>query len=134
MLLDKAKIASFTLYSDKPHIFKKASTYDSAFIGFFEVLEESADKYALLKQVKTTLERSEIHDVSIMANNDRNDTYVDHSTYYIYHNNSLQKINLKYKSINTLEPKEKVKQFLRSRTDATLNEETLVDLIRYLNS
>ncbi len=134
LLLDNSKVASFTIYSNTAHVFKAASNYDTIMKGFLEVLHEKAEKYSLLKSAKTAFEKPSENEVSIMANHDYNSVYADHPVYFIYNDNSFQKIELKFKSIYNILPKEKVKEYFRSHVDIDLNEATLIDLVRFINT
>jgi hypothetical protein len=132
---DPDKLKAFTLVTDKPHYFIKASVYDSGLKNdFFEVLIES-DNYSLLKLTTTTLQKADEHDMLAMKNGNFSDEFVDNIVYYIYHNSKLEKVNLKEYSLRkTLkEEKTKVDNYLNMHQNDEMTEDLLIDLINYLN-
>jgi hypothetical protein len=132
---DPDKLKAFTLITDKPHYFIKASVYDSSLKSdFFEVLVES-DNYTLLKLTTTTFQKADEHDMLAMKNGNFSDEFVDNIVYYIYHNSKLEKVNLKEYSLRkTLkEEKTKVDNYFNMHQNDEMSEDLLIDLINYLN-
>ncbi|MGI8952868.1 MAG: hypothetical protein ACR2FN_14940 [Chitinophagaceae bacterium] len=136
VVADKNQISSFTINTDKPHVFIQAAIYDPSLNGnFFEVLVQSPN-YSLFKLVQTTFEKADMGDMLKVKNGDFADEFVDHVTYYIYHNNKLQKINFKEYSLRKAlkDQAQKVDDYLDMHQNQEMNEELLIDLINQINS
>lgn len=136
MTADNDKLKAFTLITDKPHSFISASAYDLTLKNdFFEVLVQD-NNYTLLKLNKASFEKADEHDMLAMKNGDFSDAFVDHSTYYIYHNSKLEKINLQQYSIrkNLKDQKAKVDAYFDMHQNEEMSEGVLVNLINYLNT
>lgn len=133
---DKNQVKTFTISTDKAHVFFPASQYDPALKdNFIEVIVQN-DKYSLLKITRTTFEKSNPNDMIKMKQGDFSDRYVDHVTYYIYHNKELKKLTaLKEGSLRRLLKDEsaKVDAFFNRYENNELDEELLITLINSLN-
>ena len=133
---DPDKLKAFTLITDKLHYFIKASVYDSSLKNdFFEVLVES-DNYTLLKLTTASFQKADEHDMLAMKNGDFSDEFVDNITYYIYHNNKLEKVNLTEYSLRKIlkEEKTKVDNYFNMHQNDEMSEDLLIGLVNYLNA
>ncbi len=136
VLTDKSQIYSFSIFTDKMHNFQQALLYDPNQKGnFFEVLVQS-DKYTLLKLIKTTFEKANPNDIEKVKQGEFEDEFVDHVTYYIYHNNKLQKITLTENSIRKAlkDQQSTVNDFFDTHENDEVTEDLLINLINQLKS
>ncbi len=136
LLADKNQIFSFTINTDKPHMFEQAYTYDSALKGnFFEVLVQSSN-YSLMKLIKTTFEKANYADMEKVKQGEFSDEFLDHITYYLYHNSKLTKINLRENSLRKAlkERQSEVDNFFNLHQNDEMNEQLLISLISSINS
>jgi len=136
LIVDQSKVLLFTLNTDKPHNFAKATLYDSSLNGkFFEILIQN-ENYSLFKFTQTTFEKADKGDMVAVKNGDFSDAFVDHTTYYIYHNHQLQKVGLHENNIRKVlsDDKSKVNDYFNLHTsDGEINEDFLVGLVSSLN-
>lgn len=133
---DPDKLKAFKLITDKPHYFIKASNYDSSLNNeYLEVLVQN-NNYTLLKLNSASFEKADDHDMLAMKNGNFSDAFVDHTAYYIYHNNKLEKVNLQQYSLRkTLkDEKAKVNDYFNTHPNDEMSEDLLVGLINYLNA
>jgi hypothetical protein len=133
---DPDKLKAFTLITDKPHYFIKACVYDSGLKNdFFEVLIES-DNYSLLKLTTSTFQKADEHDMLAMKNGNFSDEFVDNTTYYIYHNSKITKVNLTENSLRKALKEEKIKvdTYFNMHQNDEMSEDLLTGLINYLNT
>ncbi len=136
ILADKNQIASFIINSDRPHTFYQAYIYDPNQKGsFFEVVAKN-DKYTLLKLIKTTFVKSNPNDLEKAKQGDFQDEFVDHITYYVYHDNKTEKINLNEHSIRKAlkDEQSKVDSFFNLHSNNMIDDQLLINLINSLNS
>jgi hypothetical protein len=136
LIADPNKLQSFTIYTDQPNAFVNASIYDSSLSGnFFEVLAQN-NKYALFKLVNTTFEKADEHDMLKMKNGEFSDEFVDHVSYYVFHNNQLKKVNLQQFSIrkSLKDDNAKVNAYFDAHQNDEIDESFLIGLINDLNS
>jgi len=136
ILADKSQVKSFTIIADKPHQFVQAAVYDSTLKGdFFEALVDN-NNYSLLKLIQTTYEKANTNDIEKVKQGEFNDSFVDHVTYYLYHNNKLQKIEISNRSIYKVlkDNKSKVDEFYNNHDSEERNEGFLMGLVNSLNS
>lgn len=133
---DPDKLKAFTLITDKPHIFIKASDYDSSIKNDFLELLVQGTNYTLFKLNKASFEKADEHDMLAMKNGNFSDAFVDHTTYYIYHNNKLEKVNLQQYSLRkTLkDEKTKVNDYFNTHQNDEMSEDLLIGLVNYLNA
>jgi len=136
VLVDKNQILSFTINTDKAHVFYRAAMYDPSQDGnFVEVLVQN-DKYSLLKVIKTDFVKANPNDLEKVKQGEFNDEFVDHLSYYIFSNNKIEKINLsEYGIRKVMKPeKTKVDDFFSLHSNDEVDERLLVNLINTLNS
>lgn len=136
VLADKNQIYSFSIFTDKMHNFRQAALYDPNEKGnFFEILVES-DKYTLLKLNKTTFEKANTNDMEKVRSGNFDDEFVDHITYYLYHDNKLHKIKLNEASVRKAlkEQKSKVDEFFNLHENDEFSEQLLIALVGVVNS
>jgi len=136
VLIDKMQIASFTINTDKPHLFLHASVFDpAAKDDFFELFVQN-DNYSLLKLNKATFEKANPNDMEKVKQGIFDDAFVDHITYYLYHNNKLQKVTLNENSIRKAlkDQQNKVNDFFSIHENDEVTEDLLISLINQLNS
>lgn len=135
VIAQKEQIVSFTINTDKPHVFIQAATFDSSLKGnFLEVLIQS-NNYSLFKLTKTAFEKFDSHDMIKMKNGDFADEFVDHIDYFIYHNNRLEKVKLNENSIRKVlkDQRDKLDNFFDQHANDEVDEQLLVSLINDLN-
>jgi hypothetical protein len=97
MKIDLSLVSSFTINSDKPHLFMPAGIFSKDYTGqFFEVLLFD-NKYSFLKLTQTTLQKPAYSEVAQVVNNAQNSKFVDKVSYFLYTNGKLQPIELKKK-------------------------------------
>ena len=100
MEADGGMIYSFTLITDKPHVFMRADLFNSDYTGkFFEALVFNDKKYSLLKYTATNFEQATTSKASqAMTQTLSNGRYVDKETYFLFFNSTLQPVELKKKA------------------------------------
>jgi hypothetical protein len=136
LLADKNQIYSFSILTDRMHNFQRAILYDpNQKDNFFEVLVQS-DKYILLKLIKTTFEKANPNDMEKVKQGNFDDEFVDHITYYLYHNNKIQKINLNENSVRKAlkDLQSKVDDFFNLHSNDEFTEQLLINLVIMINS
>jgi hypothetical protein len=136
VLVDKSQILSFTINTDKAHLFYRASMYDPSQEGnFVEVLVQN-DKYSLLKVTKTNFVPANPNDMEKVKQGEFQDEFVDHVNYYIFSNNKIEKVNLSEYGIRkvTKPEKTKVDDFFSLHSNDEVDERLLINLINSLNS
>jgi hypothetical protein len=136
---DKSQIYSFTLTTDKNHLFETMSHFDpSQKNGFFEVLVKSDSGYTLLKQVKTTFLKADPTNMERMKEGENYDEFKDQVKYYISYKDGLpQSINLNEKSIRKAFPSSKtatIQDYFNQHNDDSINEQFVVMLVESLNN
>ncbi len=98
MKIDLNQVSSFTLNSDKPHLFMPADFFSKDYTGqFFEVLVFN-NKYSLLKLSQITLQKPAYSEINQVVNNEQSSKFVTKVSYFIYTNGVLQPAELKKKS------------------------------------
>lgn len=135
VLADKNQVASFTIKSDKAHIYYHAEIYDPEQAGnFFEALVEN-ENYTLLKLTKTTFEKANTNDMEKVKQGIFNDEFVDHVTYYIYYKNNTERITLNQHSLYKAfkDKRTKVDDFFTLYPNNEINEPLLINLVNYIN-
>lgn len=135
LLADKNQIFSFTLKTDRTHLFEQASKYDTAKKGiFFEVLVKGKE-YDLLKYTKTIFEKANLNDIEKIKQGEFNDEFVDKNMYYVYQNDKLTTIDFKQRTLlKALKPKASlVNSFFSLHENDEMNEQLLIDLFNSLN-
>jgi hypothetical protein len=132
---DKSQVKSFTITKDAAHQFVHAGAYDAALADdFFEVLTQGTN-YSLFKLTKTRLEKADYSDMLKVKTGDMNDAFVDEVTYYVYHNNTLEKIALKANAARKVlsDQPVKVDAYLSEHKRESFNEAMLTGLVAALN-
>jgi len=133
---DKSQVATFSLnINGKQLLFVPAGKYGNQFDGsYFEALAQGAN-YSLFKLTKTHFERADYSDMLKVRNGEANDAFIDNITYYLYHNNTLEKITVKEKAVRKALPAEtqKIDAFLSAHKSDEFNEELLANLVTALN-
>jgi hypothetical protein len=135
VLVDKNQILSFTINTDRAHVFYKSSLYDPSQSGnFIEVLVQN-DRYSLLKIIKTDFVKANKNDIEKVKQGEFNDEFVDHLNYYIFSNNKIEKINLSEYGIRKVMKMEKTKvdDFFSLHQNDEVDESLLINLINTLN-
>jgi hypothetical protein len=134
VLLDKDQIYSFTINTDKPHLFFHAFVYDAKNKNdFFEVLTQT-DRYTVLKLIKATFEKANPNDLEKVREGVVEDAFVDHITYYVYHDGKLQKIALNENNIRKVlkDQRSAVDNFFNAHQNDEVTEALLINLISTL--
>ncbi len=137
LLAIKGQIRSFVINSDKPHTFFPAENYDPALKNNFIELIVPGGNYQLLKITRTTFEKANTNDMEKIKQGDFSDKFVDHVTYYIYHNKQLKKIpSLTEHGLRKAlkDESKKLDSFFESHQNSELNEDLLTMLFNSLNS
>jgi hypothetical protein len=134
---NKSQINSFTLKTERAHLFFPAIKYDIGKPGdFLEVLSLNDAGYTLLKSVKTKFIKADTRDLEKMRMGEVNDEFKDEISYYVSFNHGpLQRTELKGKSIKkALEraPQDKVAEYFKSNNNNTIDEQFLINLIESL--
>lgn len=136
LAVDQSKVFLFTLNTDKPHNFVKAALYDSSLAGkFFEILIQN-ENYSLFKLTETKFQKADKQDMVAVKNGELSDAFVDHNSYYVYHNHQLQKVVLRENSIRKIlkDDKTKVNDYFNvNQSNEEINEDFLVGLVNALN-
>ncbi len=130
MLADKDQMASFTINTDRPHVFEPVVKYDPKNKqDFFEVLTK-INNCILLKLTTTSFEKNS-NDMEKVKQGNFADEFIDHITYYLYQNNKLEKLTLKESSLRkALKGQEqKVDDFFNYHQNDEITESLAIDLI-----
>jgi len=136
MQADAAKILSFTLITDKPHVFMRSDVFSSDYTGkFYEVLVREEKKYSFLKlttaefEENTTGAASQVMTVSSSAG-----SYSDKVKYYIVKDGKLNQVNLKKKSFENClaDEKDKTEKYFKEHS-GNFNEDAAISLVTELN-
>jgi hypothetical protein len=100
MEADRGMTYSFTLITDKPHIFMRGDLFSKDYNGkFFEALVFNDKNYSLLKYTTTNFEQTTTSKASqAMTQTISAGRYVDKETYFLFFNNTLQPVELKKKA------------------------------------
>ena len=100
MEADESKIYSFSLITDKAHLFMRGDLFSRDYTGkFFEVLVFNDKKYSFLKYTTTSFEPSvTIKASQTMTQSFSTGKYVDKINYFLFYNNILQPVELKKKT------------------------------------
>lgn len=136
VLIDKNQIYSFTINTDKPHMFLRAYVYDgNNKDDFFEVLTQNGS-YTLLKLTKATFEKANPNDMEKVRQGIFEDAFVERITYYVYHNYKLQKITLTENSIRKALKDQQaiVGDFFSSHENDEITENMLINLMGSIKS
>jgi hypothetical protein len=136
ILADKNQVVSFVINTDKPHLFNNASIYDPNQKGnFFEMLVEN-DNYTFLKLTQATFKKADPNDMEKVKNGEFQDEFVDHVTYYLYHNNKAEKIKLNEPALRKAfkEQQAKVDDFFSTNSNSEVNEQLAINLVNTINS
>jgi hypothetical protein len=137
LLVDKSQIESFTINSDKPHVFVPASKYIPSLAGNFVETIIPTGNYQLLKLITTSFEKANMNDLEAVKQGDFSDKFIDHITYYVFHNNGFKEIkSLSEHNIRKAlkDEAKKLDDFFEGHQNNEMNEEFLVMLINSLNS
>lgn len=138
LLAEKSQVKSFTLLTDRDHLFVPARTYDPAnTVDFYEVLEKDDSGYTLLKSIKTTFVKFDNRDIEKIKRGDFYDEFVDKITYYIsYKSSKPQSISLKKRNMINAFPEAKkaaVQSFQEDHSQDDVNEQYLINLVQAVN-
>ena len=87
-------------------------------------------------KIKATFEKANPNDIEKVRQGIFEDAFVDHITYYIYHNNKLQKIALNENSIRRAfkDQQSVVDDFFGTHENDEITEDLLINLISQLKS
>ena len=132
--VDKSKVKQFTIGGFR--------FINSSLLGktdpilFYQVLVEESSKLNLYKLTKTRFQRANPADMSNVKSGNFSSEFIDDVTYYIGNGKELTKINLTAKNIyKVLKSKsEKVNTYFDMNSNKDVDEQFLIDLIRYINS
>ncbi|MBA4196711.1 MAG: hypothetical protein C0459_04070 [Chitinophaga sp.] len=104
LLANKHQISSFTLTNTTQHVFENSNNFNFATKDiFFEVLIKDSSKYTLLKEIKTTFIRADLHDIVKVKSGENYDEFKDEFEYYIsYKNNIPQKLTLNERKLKKI--------------------------------
>jgi hypothetical protein len=135
---DKDQIKSFTITTDKDHLFVPAHKYlPENITDFYEVLKKNDSAYTLLKYVKTTFVKNDTRDIAKMKRGDFYDEFVDESTYYIsFKTGTPQQVKLKRSKIIDAFPaseKQVVEEYIKNHEDDKVDEQFLIALLVAIN-
>jgi hypothetical protein len=134
---EKDQIRSFTINTDRPHLFVQAGSYDPSHKGkFIEVLYNVSNGVSLLKFVQTTFIKADMKDMQKVKDGDLYDEFADNVSYYFYYNNTLSpKLSLTQNNIiKRLEPyKNKAISFFKSYSENDIDESLLIRLTEFIN-
>jgi hypothetical protein len=111
MVDDKSKIYSFSLVTDKPHIFIRSELFSADYPGkFFEVLVLDDKRYSLLKYTEAVYEKPRTAKAAEKTVTIAPGRFTDNVTYFISFNKVLQPVELKKKSfVKSLDPNDAAK-------------------------
>ena len=138
LLADKSQVKTFTITTNKDHVFVPAANYfpDNK-NDFFEVLDKDDSAFTLLKYVKTTYVKMNSSDILRMRRGEMYDEFIDEVTYYLsFRNGKPQLVNLKQKSITNAFPaakKEAVQDYFRTHGQEEYNEQFLINIVDAMN-
>lgn len=139
---EKTQIASFTLTTDKAHLFVPDTKFNkeatSKGIRFYEVIEMNDNGYCFFKFVDTKFVKSNPNDMMKIKSGDFSDEFVDNITYYVFSPEvGLTKISFKEQSIlKALETskQEKAKAYFSAHNSERVDENFVSNLVRMLNA
>ena len=135
---EKSQLKSFTIITDKDHVFVHSFKYGTDNAGdFYEVLSKNDSGYTLLKHVKTSFVKFDPRDIQKVKRGDMNDEFVDKTTYYIaYKSANPQKVVFREKSIVSAfstSKKAYVENYFNEHGQQDLNEDFLIRLVEVVN-
>ena len=138
LLAEKSQVKSFTLTTDRDHVFVPARNYDAANnTDFYEILDKNDSGFSLLKLTKTTFVKFDNRDMEKVKRGDMYDEFVDKTTYYIsFKNGKLQQVTFKQKSLVSAFPvskKEIIDDFFRNHNQDEVNEQALINFVDAIN-
>jgi hypothetical protein len=117
-------------------VFFPGSNYDASLRNYF--IEQLVNgQYQLLKLTSTSFEKANMNDMLKVKQGDFSDSFVDHISYYIYHNNELKKIpSLNQRNVRKVlkDESKKIDVFFKTHENGALNEEMMIMLVNSLNS
>jgi len=139
---DKTQVASFTLITDKAHLFVPDTKFNKDAAGkdirFYEVLEMNDNGYCFFKYVDTKFVKSNPNDMMKIKSGDFSDEFVDNTTYYVFSPEAgLTKISFKEQSIlKALESskQEKAKAYFSAHNSERVDENFVSNLVKMLNA
>ena len=137
MEADADKIYSFTLITDKPHVFMRGEFFSPDYKGkFLEVLLYDMNKYSFLKYTATSFEEPVTSKASqAMTQAISYGKYVDNTTWFIYYNNLLQPVELKKKSFPKAfegDVQAKVEAYIKNNS-GNFNESYIINMLGDIN-
>ena len=105
-------------------------------ILFYQVLVEDSSKISLYKLIKTKFQRANPEDMSTVKSGNFTSAFVDDITYYIGEGKDLTRINLTENNIYKVlrSRNDKVNTYFNLNGNKDLNEQFLIELIKYLNN
>lgn len=138
LLADRNQIISFTLNTDRQHVFVAAANYaPDKKDQFYEVLAINESGYTLLKQVKTKFAKADTRDMEKMKMGDMSDEFKDEISYFVsYKNGLVQKVDLREKSIKKAygsSSKNVLEEYFKTHSDASIDEQFLIDFTHAVN-
>ena len=139
LLAEKQQIKSFTITTDREHVFAAARNYDPTNTNdFYEVLQKNDSAYTLLKFVKTTFVKMDYRDMEKVKRGELYDEFVDKTTYYIsYKSGKPQEISFKKKNVaNAFRPDKKayVENYIDNHSSDDVDEQFLINLVYSANN
>ncbi len=137
---DKTQIASFTLNTDKAHLFVPDTKFNKTpgkTIHFYEVIEMNDNGYSFFKFVDSKFVKSDPNDMMKVKSGDFCDEYVDNTTYYVFcPETGLNKISFKEQSVLKAvdaSKQERAKNYFSAHNSERIDENFVSNLVKMLN-
>ena len=139
LLAEKAQIKTFTITTDKDHVFVPARNYDATnTTDFYEVLRKNDSSFTLLKCIKTTFVKMDTRDLEKMKRGEMYDEFVDKINYYIsFKSGKPQPVSFKKKSIINAFPDSKksfIENYLQDHSQDDIDEQYLIKIADAVNN
>jgi hypothetical protein len=134
IIVDKSKVKRFTIGAEN---FINSSLINPKEPGlFYQVLVEDSSKISLYKLTKTKFVRANPSDMTNVKTGNFSSEFVDGITYYVLIGKDLSKINLTANNIRKVlkTQSEKVSSYYELNSSKDVDEEFLIELVKYLNS
>ena len=136
MQADPSSISSFTLITDKPHLFMRSDFFTTEYTGrFYEVLVMDEKKYFFLKLTTAEYEENTTGAASqVMTVTSSAGSYSDKVKYYIFKEGQLNQVNLKKKTFENIltSDKEKTEKYFKEHS-GSFNEDAAINLLTEIN-
>lgn len=139
LIADKSQIISFTLNTDKKHVFVPDVQFNKSAkdISFYEVMEQNENGYSFFKFENTRLVKVDPNDMVRVKNGDMSDEFVNTTVYYLYSTSTfLNKITFNEKNILKaldVSKQELAKTFFAEHKSDKIDEKFVIELLYRLN-